>query len=484
MRILAFALMALAWACGTALAASRVALVIGNSIYAHVPRLNNPENDAKAIGEVLVRLGFEVSEETDLDVASLNRALRDFAKLSRNAEMAVIYYAGHAIVVDAQNFLIPTDAVLASDGDVEFETVPLDQMNRAVAGASALGLVLVDACRDNPFTRNIQGKRLIGNSFAATYPNPGTLVLLTSQTSGAPSGCKGQHSPMAAAILAGIEDPGIELSTSLRQIRDQISLRSGQRITLEGFGSLPEHRIYFSLRHPGPQSGIDDAIAAELAFWSDVKDSGDVARLTAYTDRFENGRFTFQANALVAGIREQDQKTALNNARTRCNLLAEDTNQTDKATAGTSNLTAQSAIDAIAACRTALQADPLDAKFYYQLARALYVFGNRRESMRMARRSADGGYALAQYNLGIAYLKGESLGKNPVEAVALLRQASQKGHMLAQYALAVLHHRGEDVARDLPTAAHYYKLAAEQGKAEAQSALTGLCAEHTMPACR
>ena len=132
-------------------ASDRVALVIGNANYDHVPVLANPLNDASDIGAALDRLGFEVTRLENADQIALRRGLREFKLAASVSEMAVVFYAGHGIEVDNRNFLVPVDARLRSDDDVEFETVPLDLLSRAVDGAKDLGLIILDACRDNPF---------------------------------------------------------------------------------------------------------------------------------------------------------------------------------------------------------------------------------------------------------------------------------------------------------------------------------------------
>ena len=130
---------------------ARVALVIGNADYAHVGRLLNPINDATDIRAKLDGLGFEVTLATDLDYNPMRLALRDFAEAARDAEVALIYYAGHGIEIDGTNYLIPVNAELRSDRDVEFEAIPLDLVVRAVETSPGLKIVLIDACRNNPF---------------------------------------------------------------------------------------------------------------------------------------------------------------------------------------------------------------------------------------------------------------------------------------------------------------------------------------------
>src|SRR5712672_4032971 len=145
-----------------ALAEKRVALVIGNSAYKNVTRLQNPANDSAAVVAMLKRAGFDsVDAKLDLSVVDMRRALREFGNKTRDADVAVIYYAGHGIELDGTNYLIPVDAALETDTDVYDETFALDRVLVAVEPAKQLRLVILDACRDNPFAKTM--KRTIGS---------------------------------------------------------------------------------------------------------------------------------------------------------------------------------------------------------------------------------------------------------------------------------------------------------------------------------
>jgi uncharacterized caspase-like protein len=151
-------------------AEKRVALVIGNSTYAKVPALPNPANDAGAVAALLTNAGFDVVEtKTNLDVSSLRRALRDFTGAVRDADVAVVFYAGHGIEMNGTNYLVPVDAVLERDIDVEDEAVSLDRVSQIIEPAKRLRVVIIDACRDNPFASGMKrtiGTRSVGRGLA------------------------------------------------------------------------------------------------------------------------------------------------------------------------------------------------------------------------------------------------------------------------------------------------------------------------------
>src|ERR1700684_3456906 len=152
----------------------RVALIIGNSSYQNVARLGNPVNDAAAMTATLKNAGFDfVASHRDLKMSEMRRVLRDFADKARDADVAVVYYAGHGIEVDGTNYLVPVDAVLERDTDIYDEAFSLDRILVTIEPAKQLRLVMLDACRDNPFARTMKrtiGSRAIGRGLAKVEP--------------------------------------------------------------------------------------------------------------------------------------------------------------------------------------------------------------------------------------------------------------------------------------------------------------------------
>ena len=148
----------------------RVALVIGNSSYKHVSKLPNPSRDASAISAMLKKAGFDVVESRDnLGINDMRRAMRDFSDKTRDADIAVVFYAGHGIEVDGTNYLIPVDASLERDIDVEDEALPLDRIVKILEPVKRLRLVILDACRDNPFMKSMK-RTVASRSIAAASP--------------------------------------------------------------------------------------------------------------------------------------------------------------------------------------------------------------------------------------------------------------------------------------------------------------------------
>jgi tetratricopeptide (TPR) repeat protein len=227
----------------------RVALVIGNSGYKAVAALPNPSRDAAAVAGALRSAGFQtVTLETDLSLDRFINALRLFARQAESADWALIYYAGHGMEMNGTNYLIPIDAKLETDRDVNFEAVPLDQALNAVEGARKLRVVILDACRDNPFAnqmRRTTASRSIGRGLARVEPDGGTLVAYAAKGGEVALDGDGQNSPFVSAILKYLPMPGVEINKFFRLVRDDVLTSTGRKQEPFVYGSLPSEDFFF-----------------------------------------------------------------------------------------------------------------------------------------------------------------------------------------------------------------------------------------------
>lgn len=229
--------------CGPAWAEKRVALVLGNSAYQNVAPLANPVNDSAKIATTLKDAGFEVVDSRrDLPAAETRRALRDFADRARDADIAVVYYAGHGIEVDGANYLIPVDARLERDTDVYDEALSLDRILIAVEPAKKLRLVILDACRDNPFARTMKrtvATRAIGQGLAKVEPtSPNVLIAYSAKAGSTAADGDGQNSPFTAALANHLTKPGLDVRRALGFVRDEVLKTTGNRQEPFVYGSL------------------------------------------------------------------------------------------------------------------------------------------------------------------------------------------------------------------------------------------------------
>jgi tetratricopeptide (TPR) repeat protein len=227
----------------------RVAMVIGNANYVGAGALVNPGNDARAVAASLRRLGFaEVLEFYDLDLAGMTRALRDFGDRAAVAEWAVVFFSGHGIEMNGTNYLIPIDARMARDTHVVDEALSLDRVQAKVDAASKFGLVILDACRNNPFLARMArtgATRSLGRGLASIEPEGNVLVAYAARHGTVAEDGSGQHSPFTEALLAHIEEPNLEVNILFRKVRDAVRIKTQRRQDPFIYGSLGSEPLYF-----------------------------------------------------------------------------------------------------------------------------------------------------------------------------------------------------------------------------------------------
>lgn len=226
-----------------AFADRRVALVVGNGAYQNVARLTNPPNDAAAFAEALKNAGFDAVEfRRDLKASELRRALRDFADTARSADVAIFYFAGHGIEIDGTNYLIPVDAALERDIDAVDEAIALDRVLSAVGPARKLRLVILDACRDNPFAKDMKRSvavRGVERGLAKVEPTtPNTLVAYAAKAGSTASDGDGANSPFTAALIRYLLRPGLDVRKAFGFARDEVLKVTNNRQEPFMYGSL------------------------------------------------------------------------------------------------------------------------------------------------------------------------------------------------------------------------------------------------------
>ncbi|MGY3144884.1 pyruvate/2-oxoglutarate dehydrogenase complex dihydrolipoamide acyltransferase (E2) component [Bradyrhizobium sp. USDA 3397] len=318
MRLRLFVLLIVAsWVgAGPALAEKRVALVMGNSAYKNVARLANPANDATLVGGMFRKAGFDtVDIKLDLNGSEMRRALRDFGGKARDAGVAVVYYAGHGIELDGVNYLIPTDATLETDSDVLDETIALDRALFAVEPAKQLRLIILDACRDNPFAKTMKrtiASRAIGRGLAKVEPtSPNTMIAFAAKAGSTASDGDSKNSPFAAALVERLPTPGLDLRKAFGFVRDDVLKNTGYKQEPFVYGSLGGDDVALvpakPVAAPGPQANPDSEIRRdyELALQLGTRDVW-----TAFLNRYPSGFYTDLAKAQLNRISAEDARAA------------------------------------------------------------------------------------------------------------------------------------------------------------------------------
>ena len=226
-----------------------MALVIGNSNYTSAGLLTNPANDGKAVAATFRRLGFtSVLEHYDLSRDKMGRALRDFGDSAEGAEWAVVFFAGHGIEVNGTSYLIPTDAELKRESHISDEAISLTQVQAKVDAAGKLGLVILDSCRNNPFlARMVRSNttRSLTRGLSPVEPEGNVLVVYSAKHGTTAEDGTGDHSPFTEALLANIEEPGLEINFLFRKVRDRVREKTAKRQEPFLYGTLGSEPLFF-----------------------------------------------------------------------------------------------------------------------------------------------------------------------------------------------------------------------------------------------
>lgn len=304
----------LVWATlGTsALAEKRIALVIGNSDYRLISPLANPKNDAKLMASTLKEVGFEVIVATDVDNRGMARAVKKFGNALRGAgkeAVGLFYYAGHGAQSRGKNFLIPLNAEIATEFDLDIEAISASQiLGQMEAAGNALNLVILDACRNNPFRT---GFRSANRGFARVRAPSGSLVAFSAAPGEVAVDGSGTNSPYTEALAKAIRKPGVLVEQMFKRVRVAVKSSTGNRQTPWEESSLLGD-FYFvppvtSSKEPGSSVTPLDK---ETVFWNSIKDSNRVGAFQEFLLRFPEGTFSGLARVRLRALKDE-QKVAV-----------------------------------------------------------------------------------------------------------------------------------------------------------------------------
>lgn len=276
----------------------RVALVVGAAAYRAVPVLRNTLNDARGVAAALGRLGFEVDTVADPDRGAFEAAVRRFGARAQGADVALFFYAGHAVESAGRNWLMPISANIRCGRDLRFEAIDLDSVLEQLEGAARLAVVMLDSCRDNPFRLRLGegGRGLPGGGLAQVQAAAGTLVVFSTAPGTVAADGAGPNSPFTTALLKRIETPGVEFRQVLAEVRRDVrESTKGKQVPWEQ--SAMEGTLFMKPAAEPPATAKADPTAprpgleAEVLFWDSVRNSTNAAELKAYLARYPDGIF-------------------------------------------------------------------------------------------------------------------------------------------------------------------------------------------------
>ena len=369
-------------------ASVRMALVVGNSNYKNVPFLPNPSNNSGDVTQSFTRLGFSVTRLTDARLEDMQAALRQFGHAARDADIAVVYFAGHGMEVGGVNWLIPIDAALERDVDIDKEAVSLNAVIRAVQDAK-FAMIILDACRTNPFAPKMQRivpVRAVDRGLAPISRSANMLVAYAAREGTTASDGIGRNSPFTSALLANLETPGVEIDLLFRRVTAAVRLQTKERQQPFVFGTLSKQAIYLKPAKPSSTApaGIESAAACDR---------------------------------LAASPFDRDRPTSVPGVE-----------------AGKLDVVA-----ALSACEGAIRQYPQVARFYFQQGRASFQAKNYARARELYQTASSLGSSMAMYGLGVIYSEGLGIPKAEETARFWFKKSVDLGNTHAMAALGLLY---------------------------------------------
>ena len=291
----------------------RVALVIGNAQYQNTTPLRNPVNDATDMAAALSGLGFEVVFGTDLDYREFRRKIREFAEKLVGADVGLLFYAGHGLQVSGRNYVAPVDATLRSEVDIDIELIAIDILLKQMEREAKTNIVLLDACRNNPLARSLarsMGTRsaAVGSGLARIDSGIGTFIAFATQPGNVAYDGEGRNSPFTAALVKYIGAEGLDITSMMIRVRNEVHDNTGGRqVPWENSSLLGQ--FYFKPGSP-PQSVPNAATTAapaspdiELAYWRAIAESSDPKAFETFLEKFPDGIFADPARRRIDALR-------------------------------------------------------------------------------------------------------------------------------------------------------------------------------------
>ena len=294
-----------------AMAAERLALLIGNGKYEHIDPLKNPPNDVQLVAKVLERVGFKVTLLVDVSMQQMDDAAARFAQELDDAgenAVGVFYFAGHGVNYDGENWLIPVSARVTTGPDIRYQSVSANKILQLMEAArNATDIVVLDACRNNPFRGiALTRTRAVTVGMARMEAPAGSFIAYSTAPGAVAYDGDGDYSPFAEAFAEEVDTPGVSIGDMMIAVRRKV------RESTEGLGSSPQTpwdssslqgRFAFvpggATQRPPEQSVASPPEAepeparpsGELAFWTAIADSNDADEYDAYLRRYPNGEF-------------------------------------------------------------------------------------------------------------------------------------------------------------------------------------------------
>ncbi len=314
---------------GIANAGKRIALIVGNSTYENAPNLKNPINDAKLMAETLAEAGFEVTSVLDADYRKLKGAMLKFgAKLRESPDAGLFYYAGHGVQVRGENYLIPVDAKINDEDDIDLEAIKVNDFLRTMNSSNSnINIVVLDACRNNPFARSF---RSVSRGLAPVDAPKGTYVAYATAPGDVAQDGTGNNSPYTVALASAIKQRGVTIEKVFKTARKSVLKETNSTQVPWETSSITGDFYFFNPDKPKVAEKIivpqkvkktsQTIVTAPIAntqrdeagkFYNFVRDSNSILVLQTFADKFPDSFYATLAKARISELQQQKNQNNL-----------------------------------------------------------------------------------------------------------------------------------------------------------------------------
>ncbi|KAF0234315.1 MAG: Peptidase C14 caspase catalytic subunit [Desulfovibrionaceae bacterium] len=498
----------------------RVALVIGNSTYKVTP-LKNPVNDARDIVAALKALGFEVTLLTDATHQQMETAVREFGAKLQKGGVGLFFYAGHGVQVSGENYLVPIDSSMAVEADVKYGSLNAGKVLAQMEDAgNELNIVILDACRTNPFARSFRSAE---QGLARMDAPKGSLIAYATAPGkvAADSGGGGRNSPYTSSLLRHMRTPGLKLEDTLKRVRVDVMRSTSEKQIPWDYSSLTGD-FYFSQPLAQPLQAATASVSTPVSAEKKDKTLGDV--FAGLFKKSEPQTVAIPQQATIIPVPQaHDQQQAQQAADAELQALQSELVKHEQAANDAKNKAERKKIEAgkvvlrkrIEDAKLAKEQAEIEGKEiegnspegWFKLGQQEYNKINYTEAVKWFRKAAERGHAHSQGALGLAYYYGQGISQNYVESANAFRKAAEQGEPLSQAYIGMMYNTGSGIPqnalegvkwlhksaeqensygcfylgdayskgigvnKDFKEALRYYKLASGQGNAMAQSAI-------------
>ena len=263
----------------------RVALVVGNSHYAGAAALDNPAHDASDLSDALTGLGFKTTLLVDASKRAMDRAVEQFARDSRTADVALFFFAGHGMQFQGRNYVVPVDAELKDEISVAYELTALDDLKSALQNSNGVKVLVLDSCRDNPLAEKLSRSMRVSSrdlrptqGFAPFERTSGMIVAYSTQSGQIAHDGSGRNSPFSAALLKELQTPRLELGTLFRRVQSDV---------FEATNGAQEPELSISLV-PETYLNMGDT---DQTIWARIREKPDVDALRDFLAKYPHSFF-------------------------------------------------------------------------------------------------------------------------------------------------------------------------------------------------